>query len=537
MIILSLVLLWFLSTLIRTVTMILSSVLSGAAARTIVGQFLPWGTSVTALIIFLYAIVTLAGTLTYRSDLKLLLLSPVSPRLILAEKILAVSLGFSPLLLLSLPAVIGIGHALHLGLGYDLMALALVVLVPVGPVSLAMLILLALLRLVPPARVQGAAVVLGTVLSGALFVGMQSLMSPTSSIRPGFSPPSIPGAVPATWAGHALAALVLGRPTTGLLYFLATVALAALLYGLAITLSARVLVTGSANYGEVRRKAAPGQTGNLSSLPGRREAFPAGHLQAVPAGAPRPITGLTVWPLLVREWRSLRRDPQRLAALAYPLVIVAFYAYRIVSLQGASPPGSGEHAGPFLVGSLDFMLTITAILLIGSIAPSLINHEGRSLYLLALAPVSSRDVLLGKWLMCAAPALVLVEAMLGAAAVFLHLPAGRSMMTALVMAALIIAQAGLTLAINLVWPRFNPSGGRQQASFPAVVVSMAGQLLLGGAVFILLLLATGTWTSLPLAALAAIAAVVVLTASISFASMWLGSRQLQRLLTSDPTPR
>src|SRR5438270_222509 len=154
LIVMLLLLLWFLSLLIRSATTILNSVLSGSQGRTIVAPFLAWGTSVTALIIFLYAIVTLAGTLTYRSDLKLLLLTPISPRVILAEKILAVSLGFSPLLLLTLPAVLGIGHALHLGPIYDLMVLAMVILVPIGPVSLAMLLLLAVLRLVPPARVQ-----------------------------------------------------------------------------------------------------------------------------------------------------------------------------------------------------------------------------------------------------------------------------------------------------------------------------------------------------------------------------------------------
>src|SRR5918912_1553292 len=79
LVVILLLLLWFLSMLIRSATTILNSVLSGPEARTIVAPFLAWGTSVTSLIIFLYAIVTLAGTLTYRSDLKLLLLTPISP--------------------------------------------------------------------------------------------------------------------------------------------------------------------------------------------------------------------------------------------------------------------------------------------------------------------------------------------------------------------------------------------------------------------------------------------------------------------------
>src|SRR5205823_440173 len=105
-----------------------------------------------------------------------------------------------------------------------------------------------------------------------------------SSLRTGFSPPLLPDALPTTWAGHALAAIVLGRPATGLVYFLATLSLATLLYGLAIGLSARMLATGSATYGEVRRRAATSHANHPSSMARLPIAPQTTHQRRVSAG-------------------------------------------------------------------------------------------------------------------------------------------------------------------------------------------------------------------------------------------------------------
>ena len=66
--------------------------------------------------------------------LVLLLLTPLSPRLILGEKFCSVLGGLGlPLLVVGLLILVGVGQALGLGVGYDLAALAALLLLPVAP--------------------------------------------------------------------------------------------------------------------------------------------------------------------------------------------------------------------------------------------------------------------------------------------------------------------------------------------------------------------------------------------------------------------
>ena len=64
-----------------TVSGLLSRVVSGPLGRLLLAPLLTWLSSWGTLLLFLLAMPTVLGALTYRSDLKLLLLTPLSPRL------------------------------------------------------------------------------------------------------------------------------------------------------------------------------------------------------------------------------------------------------------------------------------------------------------------------------------------------------------------------------------------------------------------------------------------------------------------------
>src|SRR5437763_7449674 len=116
-----------------TVSGLLSRVVSGPLGRLLLAPLLTWLSSWGTLLLFLLAMPTVLGALTYKSDLKLLLLTPLSPRLILAEKFCSVLGGFRlPLLVMGLLILLGVGQALDLGLGYDLAALAALLLLPIA---------------------------------------------------------------------------------------------------------------------------------------------------------------------------------------------------------------------------------------------------------------------------------------------------------------------------------------------------------------------------------------------------------------------
>jgi len=509
-------------------TAMFGSVLPGQAGRAFLVSTLAWGLSMMTFFILFYAVVALTAILTYGGDLQLLLLTPVSPRLFLTEKLLSVSLGFGGLMLLTTPGVIGLGHSLQLGPLYDLTAMLMVLLVPIGPVSLAMLVVVGVLRRIPPARARTLATVLGFVLGALMVVGTQLLFSSEGQNRP-----DLPGVLPTTWPGHALAAVGLGETQTAITYLLATMLLAAALFGLAIHVAARFFATGWATYQEIAQQRIGRSAIGSQVAADRRDEF--GLIAHDIAEAIGPLgradsTRPAWWPIFEKEWLSLRRDPQRVAMLAYPVILAAISSYQILSKVNTQ---QGGDVGPVLDGTLYGMLAFVAILMLGSITAATVNGEGRSIYVLALAPLTSRDVLMAKWAICAVPALAIVETILVTGIVFLHVALGQALVAALALAILVVALAALGLLINLLWPRLDVENPRLKASLTATIVSLACEMLVGLIATTLLILALAWWPDYPAAAALAGLALLLVTGCIIGGALVLGPRLLQHLMTGD----
>src|SRR5579885_3261696 len=78
---------------------LLSGLAGGPFGRALFGPILVWASSSVTLLLFLYAVPAVLAAFTYRSDLRLLLLAPLSPRLIVGEKFLLLYGGLTlPLL-------------------------------------------------------------------------------------------------------------------------------------------------------------------------------------------------------------------------------------------------------------------------------------------------------------------------------------------------------------------------------------------------------------------------------------------------------
>jgi hypothetical protein len=364
--------------------------------------------------------------------------------------------------------------------------------------------------------------VLGALLGASFFIAVQLFTSARALGRRPAPPPALPGALPITWPGHVLGALALSRPGTAALYLLGSLALAAALFAVASGLSARLFARGWANYHEVGRPKRPEEsTGQQARL---QPSAPI-DLHPPPERPLRPS-----WrALLHKDWLTLRRDPQRLVQMGYPLIIVSFYAYRIFEARSSSSPGSGT-AGFFDI-SLYIMLTFTSIFVLSSIAPPIVNREGRSLYLLALSPLSSRAILLSKWVICVIPILAIAEAFLVAGALILQIEPIRVVVTAIALAALIIALAGLVISVNLIWPRLDSDNPRRQVSGTATLVSLVSEAIIGGFFCLLLVLTFNLWSHLPLVSLAAGLSLLLLTGAITSTTSVVGPRLLQALLT------
>ena len=85
----------------------------GAAGRVLLSPVLTWASSTAALLLFLFAIPLAVATFTYRSDLRLLLLTPLSPSVIMLEKFVQVYCQISLFLwAIGIPLLLGIGGTL-----------------------------------------------------------------------------------------------------------------------------------------------------------------------------------------------------------------------------------------------------------------------------------------------------------------------------------------------------------------------------------------------------------------------------------------
>jgi ABC-2 type transport system permease protein len=493
---------------------LLSGVVSGTVGRLLLASLLTWTSTAATLFMFLLAIPMVLAAFTYNSDLKLLLLTPLSPRLLMVEKFVSLYLQLSPLLLVvGIPVLLGVGRTLDLGLGYSLATIVALLLLPLAPLAIAMLVQLVVLRWLPPRLARTFTAVFGTLLALSFYVGIQVFTSQnpkqqrTSNLQHllSQSPQSWWNSLPTTWAGQGLAAAAQGQTGSAVSYLAATAALGLLLAGGAVLLYARLFSSGWATYQEVGRRSnerverAP--TGAAAILPvgagpsgAATDAMIGAQAQSAPplGRAAAGEVGLRqVWrPWLRKEWLSVRRDPTLWTRLAYGLVVMAVGVYRAVDqhLSGSAPRGVRTDTVTFFIS-----LAIAAYILTVFLAPRLVNREGRALYWVALAPVSPRTILLLKAAFCALPALVVVDAVLIAGGVILRLDAWQIALGSFVFALLIGAETGGLLLISLIWPRLDWDNPNRQVSIQAGLYgSFGGLLLTAGVVAALFCTLTGS---------------------------------------------
>jgi hypothetical protein len=469
------------------------------------------GSAVTILIVF-YALSSLTGAFTERSDLRLLLVAPLRPWIVVGEKLLITSLGFSGVLLIALPACFAVGTTTGVPAAYYVAVVVAILVLPVAPVSLGALLLTAILRWVPAARVQAAAAVLSGIVSISLYVGLQSLGRTGAA-----NLPLLPAWLPSTWPARFIADVGIGDGATAARDGLLTLGLAVGLYTAAAAAASWVLATGSAGYAEVRRKRASSQP-----LP---KGVRTGALLRDVRHRPQ------WWTVMAKDMLVLRRTPATLVALAYPLVIFGFTGFRLVrGSRGAlgRTVGSGPHTGIVI-----FLVMLLAVLLASSVIPGTVNREGKALALLALAPISAADVIRAKWIGAGLIPLAVVEAALVGLSIFLGLSPGRILLMAVIVLMLVATLTGITLAANFAWPKLDATNPRRQASVGATFAGLISDTVIGVFTGIMLVLALLVWNGVE-AVITILVLLFVLAALITIAA-WLNARLLRRLLSNITT--
>jgi hypothetical protein len=438
------------------------------------------------------------GTYTYKSDLSILLPTPLNAGVVFAEKLLTGMLRQYILVVpLMGPFLFGLGVGLHLPAGYFVFSVLTLLLMPIIPTCLGAILTFVFLTVFPPARARTLVTVGGAILGAAFYLSQEIIWSnrSASSLKQATGlvdnlhhewlaqlPPSWPA------AGLTLAADHHFVVSLGYALCFAVVGVAA--FAVAIGTALRTFSGGWANFQEATRLSEPLRLG---------DATPGIHLMR------RPLFGLSH--LLPKEWLVFARDPQQWAALILPLGVSVYFSYTLIFRFGTSDLRPGLR---FLlaVAGMNFLTSS----LVAPLSLTIINRESRTFILLRTWPVTALAVLRDKFLAIYMPLLIAMEGLVVVITIGDHLPWDLAVLAAIGAALFCGSLIGWSMLLSLLFPRLDWTNITQMSTWQAWLLSFIGGTILG--VLEAVLLAIG-----PLAATAyaGVAAVAPILTAVGFA--------------------
>lgn len=441
------------------------------------------------------------ASLYFSRDVEWLLASPLGSGVFLAHRLVSqLALGITVGGVLGGPVAVAAALRYHSPLILPVVAVDLPALLVV-PMALALLLVVAAVRLAPARRVRDAAAALVALIGfgvaaadlSAAFGGAPRAALPLAAFRHGFaSPPWLP----TTWAARSLQAAAAGHPPEALGLSLA-------LGGLALA-----VVAGSIAVAAPALREGWFRSQHASSRARRR------HL-------PRPLPPLLA--VLLKDWRILRRDPGQLIQLLLPLGLFAVY---LLSPRG----GEGIFRDfPAWYGPLTTS-GFAALFAASGVGLRAVGSEGGRLWCLRSSPLGPGVLLISK---AALPAVISVGASLAlllATEVRQGLGLWAILVSSCLLTLMVLGLVGLAVGMGAAWPRLGWTDPRR-----AVGVWLAITFMLAGSAYIalcvvlftlpLLLTALPVWVGW-LLSLSVCAACAGLTALVSLRT---GSSRLGRL--------
>lgn len=401
------------------------------------------------------------GALYLARDLDVLLVTPVPMRAVfLARFVEGLLPTYFLLFVLLLPALVGFGRAVGYGWGYDLALPPILILLPLLPMSLGMLVTIALVRVLPPQRLRELMTVLGGLIGVAIYGGTQVLSGRGREIDTTTLANLLrleQSWLPTSWAASALSAAGTGDLPDLARFGLPFLALTLGVFGLALTLAERVYYAGWAAMASTQGR----RRGRPRAVPGR-------SLLRGPTGA-----------ILLKDLRMLPRDLQRLSQLLIPIGLSMFWIWQITVMRGnrfESPRGA--------VFSLLVIGLLVCTLIASNIGLPSVSREGRGYWLLQLAPIGPWPVLWAKWTLAFLPFPIVGTFFTILAGVLRHVQAGD---LAYAWAALMLigtGTSGIIVGMGAAYPRLDWTQAQRMSSVRAgclapIIYYSYGGLVLG----------------------------------------------------------
>jgi ABC-2 type transport system permease protein len=388
-------------------------------------------------------------------DMDFLLTTPVPIRAVFVAKVIGTVVPVFGLgCLFGLPVLIGLGlSGGYSPLYYPLLALAMVALtLAAGGVS--SLLVMLVVRVMPPRRVGEILAFVGAILAIGLSQAgniMNAMHGDTASS----SGPQLTGLLlaastpwlPLNWVGRGLIDVGEGRWLTGLPLVLLTIGLAFGAFWLAIATAERWYYTGWAGMQVVERRARPARTPRVPATAGT---------------ARRPLSRLVpqpVWGLVWHDALTLRRDLRNLSQLVTPLILGVVYTLLLFRGDRSSP---GEDLGD-LAEPLRTLLAYSSVgmslfvgwMLLARLAGTAFSREGRSYWLVKVAPVRAGHLLAAKFVVAYLPALALAGAFTVVIAIVRQMSAPAFAYSLVASALCLAGMVGILLAFGVLGANFN----------------------------------------------------------------------------------
>lgn len=338
------------------------------------------------------------GSLYLAGDIDMLLVAPVPMRAVFIVKFFDGLLPQYVLLFALLgPVLLGYGQGLGYGWLYIVTALLVLLLLPLLPAGLGALLVMAVVRIIPARRARDIVSILGGLLGVLFYVLTQfapEVAPRVADIRnlETLLQLNVP-LLPSAWAGRALTAAGEGDWATLLVYGGLVALLSLVVFSSCLLVAERLYYVGWSNMAV------------QGGRPHRRKMQDAGRVPELDRSQSL-VVRLTSFVLptgaravFLKDWRLFPRDLRNLQQLIFPLALAGIWTFRLVTETGPAEtlPSSEAELVTTLenVGSagIAFFVCLT---LANTVAGTGIGREGRTFWLLKLAPISSLRILIGK---------------------------------------------------------------------------------------------------------------------------------------------
>jgi hypothetical protein len=406
-----------------------------------------------SLLMLLIGFPTVIATLFAGRDLLQLVVAPVRTQDIFVARLLVAMTANLLISAIVISAVLGIGAGTGAPLVFFPMAVVLLVAQVLVITALQAILMTVILRWVPARMARDVAAGVAGLTGAALYLAWNLSLRQTFTRRAAPDVSTLRSFVqridwlPTTWPGHALSATVQGSVGIALIWSLATLLLAAVLFLIADRLYERTLLSGLGIFGG-------------ASVVWRRR----GQRAVTPSRASG--NGSPFLAIARKDWLGFRRDVRRLTRLLPALLLPLGYAVAL-SQPGRTLNGFWSNVA---------LVTFLSMFMSSALASPSVPSERRGFQLLRMAPLTMWQLLRAKVFIALPPVIAMMIVFV--LVVDLASKSGAGQLLELIVFGIWLAAGFVSISVSggAIDPRFEATDDRRSVGILGTLTAIGGSM-------------------------------------------------------------